>query len=144
MGNRNLYPLGSLSRLISEAWRGQHEREALIRTMGHLEWLRTHELSAALPGAAEPMAATATAATGQRARNAFRSLSGGGGEHPPAEVFGGVAVKRLAGRKPSPFWSASATPDIIDGHNGIFKPAFIGFVAALVAATLAREATPSP
>jgi hypothetical protein len=135
------YPLGSLSSLVSEAWRGQQEREALVRTMGHIEWLRTHELSAAptaAPGTAG--AAVATARTGQTERNAFRSLSGGGREHPPAQIFGGVSVKRVAGRKPSPFWSASATPDIIDGHNGIFKPAFIGFVAALVAATLDREA----
>jgi pimeloyl-ACP methyl ester carboxylesterase len=125
------YPAGLLPSLFTEAWRDSEEREAIFRTMGHLKWLRTHTLSASDPAASS---------SGHGGRKAFQSLSGADSTKDGLQtVFGGVSVSRLYNRKASPFWVASATPDIIDGHNGIFKPAFIDFVQALVAATLADE-----
>jgi len=45
-------------------------------------------------------------------------------------------VNVVADVRPSPFWVASATKEIIDGHNGIFKPAFIAFARGLIGAHL--------
>ena len=93
------YPLGSLPRLLTEAWRTPEEREALIRTMGHLPWMLTHRISAA---------------------------SGTDG------AIGPVRVEPVPGRPPSPFWVASATKDVVNGHNDIGNPALLGFLRELV------------
>jgi len=54
-----------------------------------------------------------------------------------ATAFGAALVKCVSGSGPtSPFWVASATPEVVDGHNGIFKPVFIDFVRSLVIAHL--------
>ncbi len=118
-----LYPLGNLLRPVTEARRTRRERQALTRTMGHLPWLRTHTLSVApRRGASDPA-------------TSLRALCRRGA----IETIGDVLVTR-AGRIPGgPFWVASATPDIIDGHDGIFLPAFEGFVRALLQA---HAATP--
>ena len=116
-----LYPLGNLLRPVTEAWRNRRERQALTRTMGHLPWLLTHTLSVA------PRRDASDAATSLRAlcrRGAIRTI-------------GDVLVTGTGEAPGSPFWVASATPEIIDGHDGIFLPAFEGFVRALLQAHVA-------
>lgn len=118
------YRLGMLTSLLTEACRTGEERQALINTMGHLPWMLTHALSAS--------AATGDASTSS---TGIGALSTSGAE----ASFGAVKVRRLPGAPSSPFWVASATPDVIDGHNGIFKPAFKDFVRALVAAHVTKR-----
>ena len=106
---------------VAEAWKGRQEREALINTMGHLRWLLTHEISKAASGG-EPHAAADAVRLPQGAT--LRALS----TRDMEATFGGVTVRRVPNNlPPSPFWVASATPDVVDGHNGIFQPIFIGF-----------------
>jgi len=83
------FPAGMAINRIEESTRGDEEKQALIRTMGHVRWMRTHELS-----------------------------SGG--------------LRQVQFDPKNPFWVVSATPDIIDGHNGIWKDAFINFAQGLI------------
>jgi hypothetical protein len=123
-----LYPVGNLTRLITENWRGlAMEREALIRTMGHVPWLRTHTLSlvpkpepAVIPQAPARMLALSQPAA-------------------PPQDFGDVRVTPSPGAQASPFWVASATPQVIDGHNGITLPPLRSFVRSLLGAHLGHE-----
>ncbi|HXW72357.1 MAG TPA: hypothetical protein VEK34_13090 [Methylocella sp.] len=52
----------------------------------------------------------------------------------PSEGPTGYKLTPLAPDKASktPFWVVQATPEVIDGHSGIFKPRFLAFVADLV------------
>jgi hypothetical protein len=65
--------------------------------MGHLAWMRTHELS--LHGPSEPV-----------------------GE------FGSAQLRRIRFSEHNPFWVVGATPDVVNGHNGIWQQPFIDFV----------------
>jgi pimeloyl-ACP methyl ester carboxylesterase len=40
------FPAGNAYCLLTERWRGTQERQAMINTMGHLDWLITHDLKA--------------------------------------------------------------------------------------------------
>ena len=125
------YPAGALGSLITEAWRDREERQALINTMGHLSWMRTHEIAKAAPSAETRL----TAGADRPPQGAtLRALS----THDRQATFGQVTVRRLPNLPPSPFWVASATPDVVGGHNGIFTPEFIGFVRDLVTAHITK------
>jgi pimeloyl-ACP methyl ester carboxylesterase len=90
---RYAFPAGMAFALIQEATKGREERQALTRTMGHLTWMRTHQLR----------------------------LSGDR-----------VVADAEPGTPRNPFWIASAPPEIVNGHNGIWRPAFHSFVQDLL------------
>ena len=120
-----LYPIGNFWRPLFEATRGARERQALTRTVGHLAWLRTHTL---------------TLADGAPWSDPAHGLLGA--SNPGArEVIGGVLVTATGQKRCNPFWIASASRQIVDGHDGIFLPPFERFVAALLSA---HAATPKP
>jgi pimeloyl-ACP methyl ester carboxylesterase len=133
-----VYPLGTFLRRFNERCSDEKERQALTHTMGHLAWMRTHEL--ALADKADSVAAAQADNAGEISRRraaahqALLEVARG-----QSQTFGGVRVGVVPCVAPSPFWVASATKDIIDGHNGIFKPSFIAFVRGLIGAHL-REA----
>lgn len=127
-----LFPLGNFLRLAQEDCATAKEREALIRTMGHIPWLRTHELCAA----PAPVALKSQAA----AQAAMANLSRGG----VVEDFGGVRVTAAAQNIPhNPFWVAAAKKEVVNGHVGIFQPLFIEFLHALVAAHIHKSDAPA-
>ena len=100
------------------------QRQANLRTVGHLPWLRTHRLSAPLqpktPGAAAaPLGATLGAPTDRAGRGWQRSYTRG------------ALLEHLAGNPDNPFWIVEATPEVIDGHDGIFRPVFLDFLRQL-------------
>jgi pimeloyl-ACP methyl ester carboxylesterase len=95
------FPAGMAIARLQENTLGYEERQALIRTMGHLAWMRTHELS--LRGPSEAV-----------------------GE------FGSAQLRRIRFSEHNPFWVVGATPDVINGHNGIWQQPFIDFVQSLV------------
>jgi pimeloyl-ACP methyl ester carboxylesterase len=125
-----LFPLGNLYRIPTEATRTVQERTALIRTMGHIASLRTHRLSAVGVSHSGLAAAVAWQPEHERERASMRQLTAAGA----TQSFGPVKVESLAGHSSSPFWVASATRQVIDGHNGIFQIPFEQFVRALLAA----------
>ncbi len=79
----------------------KRQREAIRNTIGHVAWLKTHDL------VADPSAP---------GENASFTLS------PPADGF----------LSPAKFWVVQATPEVVNGHSGIFKDRFLYFVACLV------------
>ncbi len=97
------FPLGTAITRLQEATSGREEKQALIHTMGHLPWMLTHALSESAP-----------ASPGR------------------AEQVGDCWIERLQFDARNPFWVATATPKIIDGHNGIWLPLFRSFAQALV------------
>jgi hypothetical protein len=88
------FPIGNALSLVTESCRGWQERQAMINTIGHLKWMKTHDL------------------VGAGASYQLNPVS--------------------ANSEWSPFWVARATPDIINGHNGIFMEPFLRFVGDLV------------
>ncbi len=88
------FPAGMAFALVQESTKGREERQALIRTIGHVKWMRTHKLR----------------------------LSGDQ-----------VLADAEPGIRQNPFWIAAAPPEIINGHNGIWQPAFHSFVQDLLA-----------
>jgi hypothetical protein len=87
------FPAGNAYCLLFESWLGSQERQAMVNTIGHLSWLKTHDL------------AGISAAPGYQLIPAS----------PEAQW--------------NPFWVVRAAPAIINGHNGIFLPPFLRFVA---------------
>ena len=39
------FPIGSVLSYLTERWRGVQERQAMVNTIGHLPWLKTHDLA---------------------------------------------------------------------------------------------------
>jgi hypothetical protein len=136
------YPLGTFLRRFNERCWDRKESQALTHTMGHLSWMRTHELE--IESETESNAAAAAVSVSEvsqrraAAQEAFLELSKGESK---SQTFGGVRVNVVPDVNPSPFWVASATKEIIDGHNGIFKPSFIAFARGLIGAHLKEAAT---
>jgi hypothetical protein len=116
------FPLGTWFRKLGEACRGEQQKEALLKTMGHVRWMRTHHLSRRGPA---PKVANLTS-TAERAAGAVMQARAGSGQ------ISGVDVTNVDGRTTNPFWVADADPSVIDGHNGITDPDFAEFVAELV------------
>jgi len=120
------FPLANASRKLTEATRGALEAETLIRTMGHVRALLTHRLSVPEKNAPATEQAGST-------RERFSRLT----QQAQQDSFGPVTVSRLIVSHPeSPFWVASASKQVINGHNGIFTEPFEAFVRKLVEAHL--------
>src|ERR1700722_10382122 len=96
------FPIGNAYCLLTESRRGREERQAMINTMGHLDWLTTHDLT------------TTDDAPGYK------------------------RTARSPG-PPQPYWVVSAAPTVINGHDEIFKPPFLAFVADLVFAHVSQS-----
>jgi pimeloyl-ACP methyl ester carboxylesterase len=104
LATRLAFPLGMAIALVQERTRGREERQALIHTMGHLPWMRTHALSTSPPA------------------NTNR----------PSSNVGGTWLERVQFDERNPFWVVSASPEVVDGHNGIWTDPFRNFAQALV------------
>ena len=123
------FPIGEALATLGESTRGWRQRQALVQTMGHLDWMRTHELTAA-PQPPHEAARRADLVTSTEAIWASPQ---------------GAVLTRLPGFPPeTPFWVVRATPEVIDGHNGIFGDVFVGFVHDLVATHLAHVRKQQP
>jgi hypothetical protein len=128
------FPLGASLGTIGESTRGPEQRQALLHTVGHLSWMRTHDLSA--PGVRLPASRQPHSPPSTSARSAHPITSGG---QPEQRSSRGALLKRLpAFPADNPFWAVSATPEVVDGHNGIFGDVFVGFVHDLVATHMTR------
>jgi hypothetical protein len=119
------------------------QAEALIHTMGHLDWMRTHALTAE-PGKGlaesvhvEPGPAASATDEDLRAERhpsdiAYQERREGWVRH----FQGGAILTHLAKHPSNPFWVVRASPEVVNGHNGIFGDVFLGFVRKLVAEQL--------
>jgi pimeloyl-ACP methyl ester carboxylesterase len=99
------FPAGTANSLLQERVKGCEEALALFNTMGHLAWMQTHELS--------------TAQSSKLVGPAWQS-------------FSNTLLKKIRFDDHNPFWVVTATKDVVDGHNGIWKPTFRDFVEGLL------------
>ena len=99
------FPLGMAFSRVQESANTPKEKEALIHTMGHISWLRTHELTPADSAPIDP--------SKQRS-------------------FGKALLTRTQFGPENPFWTVRAQPEIVNHHSEIFKPAFLEFLQELV------------
>lgn len=107
------FPFGMAFSTIGESVRSWRERQAVICTMGHLGWMKTHDLAAP--------------ATAPSARHQVQGI-GHIGNH------GNAVLTRVAGSHPgNPFWVIQATKEVVDGHNGIWGQIFVDWVYDQVA-----------
>jgi hypothetical protein len=137
------FPVGAWLGSRWEHTRTDDERAAIVHTMGHLAWMRTHEVTADPPATPAPAARFAAGAASNssdavllRERTpsdeSYKERSAGWVRH-----FAGGAVLRHTAMDPNnPFWVVQATKQVIDGHNGIFGDVFLGFIRKLVAEQL--------
>jgi pimeloyl-ACP methyl ester carboxylesterase len=136
------FPVGAWLGSRWEHTRSRMQAEALVRTMGHLDWMRTHDLTAQGKGLPKSF----DVELGSAARATDEELSA---ERKPSDVGyaerrqgwerhfqGGAVLKHLAKDPSNPFWVVRASPEVINGHNGIFGDVFLGFVRKLVAEQL--------
>jgi hypothetical protein len=118
------------------------QRQANLQTVGHLPWLRTHRLSAsAKPKETATTAEQAYTGSGPPDRDAEkRSLEEFTRKYRPNGHLTpgwqrcytrGALLEHLAGNPDNPFWIVEVTPEVIDGHNGIFRPVFLDFLRQL-------------
>jgi hypothetical protein len=130
------------------------QKEANLKTVGHLTWLRTHRLSApARPKIPVKAAERAYAGSGRPDRDAethafeeFTRKYRPDGHLKPGwrRVYTrGAVLEHLAGDPDNPFWIVEATPEVIDGHNGIFRSVFLDFLRQLSDDRLRHIETPS-
>jgi hypothetical protein len=107
------FPIGMAFSTIGESTRTWRQRQAVVCTMGHLEWLKTHDLRASRGTPRARQQVQGAGHTGQHG-DAFLSPVGG---YDPA----------------NPFWVVQATKEVVDGHNGIWGQVFVDWVFAQVA-----------
>jgi hypothetical protein len=107
------FPLGMAFSTIGESVRNWRQRQAVLCTMGHLNWMKTHDLAAP--------------ATAPSARHQVQGV-GDTGRH------GNAVLTRAASSHPgNPFWVVQATKEVVDGHNGIWGQIFVDWVYDQVA-----------
>jgi hypothetical protein len=130
------FPIGECLASLGESTRGRWQRQALTRTMGHLGWMRTHDLSA--PGMRVRASRQLQPSPHESGRQAHLVTS----DRDEWTSSSGALLKRLpAFPTGNPFWVVRATREVVDGHNGIFGAVFVGFVHDLVATHLAAAAS---
>ena len=134
------FPIGETVASIGESTRGRRERQALINTMGHLSWMLSHDLSA--PGVHLPVSRQLHREPSKSARRANLVTAA---EEEWTSSHGALLRRRRGVPANHPFWNVCATPEVIDGHNGIFGDVFVGFVYDLVATHMAHaRSAPGP
>jgi hypothetical protein len=132
------FPVGAwLGSLFESKGRNSRQRDAVLHTMGHLKWMRTHEVT--YDPTAKPedaMNPSGEQLTDERVTRdpSYRDRTQGWARHFP----GGAVLTHKSLDPENPFWVASASSKIIDHHNGIFQPPFIGFVRMLIAEQLRK------
>ncbi|GJE39643.1 hypothetical protein [Methylobacterium persicinum] len=115
------------------------QRQANLNTIGHLPWLITHELTAP-KGANAKLQKTIngnwhpSAAEEDAAFEAFNKRYRTNGALPNGwsrDYTSGASLRHVAGHPDNPFWVVRASAEVIDGHNGIFRPIFLNFLRQL-------------
>jgi hypothetical protein len=133
------FPLGARLGSLWEHARTKPQKEAVVHTIGHIAWMCTHRLTAAADAnagvSAEP-SMEQLAAERQWSDQDYLERREGWKRH-----FADGAVLTHVAKDPSnPFWVVEASRDVVDGHNGIFRPIFLSFIRKVVAEQLRTPA----
>jgi len=127
--------LGPWSRDDAENPPPDAEKKAIRNTIGHLPWLSTHRLSCVKT---EESAHQAYKGKGppdwRKERRDFDEFNqkfrpnGHLQKNWKRTFSSGAILEHVRGNPDSPFWTIQATPEVVDGHNGIFRPVFLDFL----------------
>jgi pimeloyl-ACP methyl ester carboxylesterase len=128
------FPVGAWLGSMCEHGRDPKQKQAVVHTMGHIDWLRTHTVTyeEADPAPANSPSSEQLLSERITGDQSYRDRSPGWERHFP----GGAVLRQTALDPNNPFWNASASPEIIDGHTSIFQAPFLGLVRTLVAEQL--------
>jgi hypothetical protein len=151
-----IFPLGRWTNSIFEKTRSARQKQSITHTPGHLAALITHVLSATETGKArrgqqahhqvfsEEQGLLGAEGLRQHCESQvsaeeaeFQSFNRQWRPHGHlAEGWwrvysGGAELRHVSGSPDNPYWNISATPDVIDGHDAIFKFVFLDFLRQL-------------
>jgi len=111
------------------------EKQAILNTMGHLDWLTTHCLSCEKT---EELPYQAYKGKGppdwKKERQAFDEFNreyrpdGHLREKWKRTYTSGAVLKHVGGDPDNPFWTIRADSTVVEGHNGICRPVFMDFL----------------
>ena len=114
------------------------EERAICNTIGHLPWLSTHRVSCSRTEQSAHQAYKGMGSTDwRRERQDFDQFNqkfrpDGHLQKNWKRMFtSGAILEHIRGNPDSPFWIIQATPEVVDGHNGIFRPVFLDFLRQL-------------
>lgn len=138
------FPLGRYVSTALESHRTQEQRKANVNTMGHMPKLKTHHLSANEHGRSRERqkhhyeAPRVTPDQIMEEGEEFRAFNR---QYRPEghlqngwkrTYTAGAVLQHVAEDPDIPYWVVSATSDVVNGHNGIFKHVFLDFIRQLV------------
>ncbi len=112
------------------------QQKANLNTVGHLPWLTTHKLVAP-PGtnaAAEKNYNGGVPINRKAEATAFADFNAQwrqGGllrQNWQRTYSSGTTIEHVQGHPSNPFWVVEADAEVVDGHNGIFRPVFLDFL----------------
>lgn len=110
---------------------------SILQTVGHLPWLTTHKLSCAKTDEPAHQAYKGMGSNKpdwHQERKAFDEFNqecrhGGHLQKNWKRTYSsGAILEHVRGNPDIPFWTIEATPDVVDGHSGIFKKVFMDFL----------------
>jgi len=130
------FPLGQLVPSFNETFRDAEERKRAVNTPGHIDALTTHRLTAGANVGTQPI-------DGQvllKECVSFRDFdteerTDGLFAHRWTRTYDNGTELQMVGRESdrnSPFWVISASPNVIDGHSDLGKPALFEFIRYVV------------
>jgi hypothetical protein len=158
------FPVGRWINALFEKYSGdadhrEYERQANLKTVGHIDRYRTHSLTLANSATYQPLKASATKcgcpyaeqidALGspdlgrengmlQKFNEEWLEVDGHRKPNWRREYSAGAVLTHVNGKPDNPFWVVSADPRIIDGHNDFFTPVFLNFLRELYDDTLRK------
>jgi pimeloyl-ACP methyl ester carboxylesterase len=111
--------------------------EAILNTMGHLQWLITHKLSCpkTQESAHQPYKGEGRVRLNwdeeEKDFNKFNQRFRADGhlqENWKRTYSSGAVLEHVCGDPDNPFWTIEATPEVVDGHSDIYRPVFLDFL----------------
>jgi hypothetical protein len=137
---RYVFPIARTFDTAFQVPRSWAQRRFMLHTIGNMQQLQTHELTApslkGIPARKQNKYSGKTPDARQEDED-FRKFNT---EWRPGGILragwtrkysSGVVLSQVQGDPNTPFWIVRATPEVIDGHGGIFGEAFLDFIRQL-------------
>lgn len=130
------FPIGRWFGTFFQSTRSRLQRRANLNTVGHLDWMLTHELTATgkrKPSKQGRYVGRVSGSPGDEEAEfqEFNARYRPNGHFEPRwtrQYSSGAVLRHVKGNPDSPFWVVAASPDVINGHNGIFGVTFLDFM----------------
>jgi pimeloyl-ACP methyl ester carboxylesterase len=125
------FPIGAWLGSTWDHGRNKRQRQTVVHTMGHIPWMRTHSVTLEQSDASPTAAASPPRLAAERgwSDQSYNDRVSRWERH----FDGGAVLRHLALDPNNPFWIVEASPQIVNGHNGIYMDPFLGLIRKLVA-----------